>query len=49
MTKKDYITLAKLLTKHKTIANLRRGVTHVMKKWTMQLSMMTLIKLKKSH
>ena len=32
MTKKDYIALAKLLTKHKTMANLRRGVTHVIKK-----------------
>ena len=32
MTKKDYITLANLLTKHKTIANLRRGITHVIKK-----------------
>ena len=32
MTKKDYIALAKLLTKHKTMANLKRGVTHVIKK-----------------
>tara|TARA_R110000824_G_scaffold376134_1_gene567207 strand:+ start:147 stop:353 length:207 start_codon:yes stop_codon:yes gene_type:complete len=32
MTKKDYIKLAALLTKHKTMANLRRGATHVIKK-----------------
>ena len=32
MTKKDYITLAKLITKHRTSANLRRGITFVIKK-----------------
>ena len=32
MTKKDYIKLASLLEKHKTMANLRRGITHVIKK-----------------
>ena len=32
MTKKDYITLAKLISKHRTSANLRRGITFVIKK-----------------
>lgn len=32
MTKKDYTTLANLLTKHNTIANLKRGITHVIKR-----------------
>ena len=32
MTKKDYIKLAELLTKHRTMANLRRGATFVIKK-----------------
>ena len=32
MQKKHYIKLAELLTKHKTMANLRQGVTHVIKK-----------------
>ena len=32
MQKKHYIKLAELLTKHKTMANLRHGVTHVIKK-----------------
>ena len=31
MTKKDYIKLAALLTKHRTMANLRRGATYVIK------------------
>ena len=32
MTKKDYIKLAELLTKHRTMANLRQGATFVIKK-----------------
>ena len=32
MTKKDYIKLAELLTKHRTMANLKRGATFVIKK-----------------
>ena len=32
MTKKDYIKLAKLISKHRTAANLRRGITFVIKK-----------------
>lgn len=32
MTKKDYIKLAELISKHRTMANLRRGVTFVIKK-----------------
>ena len=44
MTKKDYIKLAELLTKHRTMANLKRGATFVIKKGEFMIDLCNYLK-----
>ena len=44
MTKKDYIKLAELLTKHRTMANLRQGATFVIKKGEFMIDLCNYLK-----
>jgi len=44
MTKKDYKKLAELLTKHRTMANLRQGMTFVIKKGEFMIDLCNYLK-----